>query len=209
MDRLADDGEIFRILQRDVGGPSLLRRRVGQTAISSAAPTRSVDHVTFFGAAGLSIDIPILRRSGDQHDARHRAHFAEAIVFGCGGRAAASHLQAENAVVVRGIYRRGFHANFGPVTFEFFGQHHRQRRVNPLPHLRVIRDDGDGIVGAHTDEGVGRKCMSRVNQRCCAGFIPLRNVRADQQPAAQGYRGLQKIAALELSCDRHFAARCA
>ena len=40
-------------------------------------------------------------------------------------------------------------------------------------------------------------------------LFPLRNVRADQQAAAQSYGGLQKITALQIGCDRHFALRCA
>src|SRR5271154_3547229 len=100
MDRLSDDCELLGVFERDIGWRGLFRCSFSQAAEGRATTAGGVDDKPFFSVASLRIDIPALRRSGDQHETRHRSHFAEAFVFGGSRGAAARHLNAVNAVIV-------------------------------------------------------------------------------------------------------------
>ena len=141
------------------------------------------DH-TFFHAAFGGGDAPLLRGGVNEHQARHRAHFAEALPFGGSGSAAAGHLDAEHGVVVGGIDGRGFDFDFGPVRFEFFVEEHRQAGVNALAHFGVVGDDGDGFVGGDANEGVGREDGARLAARFETGAPRVRGRR----PQCRGRR---------------------
>ena len=53
------------------------------------------------------------------------------------------------------VVRRFRDADPAPVGVEILGQNERQRRAHALAHLHHRRDDGDDIVFADRDPGVG------------------------------------------------------
>src|SRR6266498_647693 len=72
----ADKLEVLRILDRDVAWQRQRSRLVDQRAVAEAAAGRSMDHLAPRSMAGVRIDLPCLRRGGDQQAARGGAGVA-------------------------------------------------------------------------------------------------------------------------------------
>ncbi len=85
-----------------------MRCGLHKRAVARFAPRNGMNDYTLFDAALRGRDAPLVRRSVDDHQARHRAHFAEAFPFGGCGGAAPRHLQAEDGVIVGRIHRGSF-----------------------------------------------------------------------------------------------------
>ena len=102
-------------------------------------------------------NLPDLGRGGDQHGFGRGPGLAQAFPFRPGAGAAAGGLHAENSVVVNRINGSGGDPDLAPIRVKFFGHEHGQRRIDALAHFGMVDDDGDGIVRADAEEGVGGK----------------------------------------------------
>ena len=152
-----------------------------------------MDHHSVLCAAASRINIPALGRSGYQHGTRRRPGLTELVKRRPRAGAAAGHLHFEHRMVIDRINRRRFEAHLGPVRIELIREDHRQRCEDPLPHLRVVHDYCDRIVGTDAHKRVGRE------SRRLRLWLHARQIKADQQSPACRHTQLQEIAA------RHFA----
>ena len=157
--RLADQGEVGRVLQLDGGREVQLGRRVDQFAEVARCGSRprggrcrpppcSSSGSTFQAwAAAWTSTVRTLApasRSGFQA-AAHR------------GRAA-GHLAAQHRVGVQRVVGRGLlQLDLGQVGAQLLGQQHRHRGEGALPHLDLVDDQGDDAVAVDADEGVVRQ----------------------------------------------------
>lgn len=113
------------------------------------------DHALFHREVGGG-HAPLLRRGGDQHRARLGTRFAQ-LHPGVGHRGASARALhgAEGEVrIALGVGRGALHANQLPIGIEFLGDDGRKARVGTLPHLDMLGDDGDRIVGADAQERI-------------------------------------------------------
>ena len=143
--------------------------------------------------SSLCGDVPLLRRRCQHEEPAARSHQTHVLVVG-GNRAAATlDLRAVLRVQV-GL----LDLDLRPVDVEFIGDDHRERGLDALSGLRILRDDGEGVVGVDRDVGVRRE-RRRGGARTSAA--PLRQhvrcVEADEQAAAGHRRHLQKRTAVE------------
>ena len=151
--RLADDFEIFRVLQLDGHRYGDFRGVVGQRTVAQLCADRSIcvgrriDDESVFGAALRRRDIPALRRGLRQHFASLRASGAQRHPRGADRLAADGGLMSEGGR----IDGRHLDAHFGPIAFQFFGQHLRTRRGGPLPHFALRNPERDAVVGGDVD----------------------------------------------------------
>ena len=84
-----------------------------------------------------------------------------------------------------------FDVDFAQIDFELLGDQHRQRRVGVLAHLDLRHDQRHLPVQPDTNEGIGRKAISRAGGRAPQRW---RQAEAQQQAAANGGAGLQEAA---------------
>ena len=90
------------------------------------------------------------------------------------------------------LVRRRFHyTDQVPVSVEFVGQHHRQRRVHALAHVRVRNDGGHRVVGRDLDPDVEHRLVPGRNQAGDLGSAISRPYcdAEDDRAAGQHARG--------------------
>ena len=164
-----------------------------------------MNHKPLFRAATLRINAPGLCGGRNEHYASHGAHFAESIVLRIRRRASTCHLDAVNGVVIHSRHRSRLHANLAPIRLKFFRDQHRQRSVDSLPHFGMVRDHRNQIVASNVHESIQRNRLARRLGR--ARGSPIRNIKIQQQSAANRRSRLKKIAAFHFRRDAHFAPR--
>ena len=106
---------------------------------------------------------PRLRRGRDEHLADRRADLAQRIPVGRRRRAAAGVLPAVLRLVEIGL----LDPDALPLDVELVGDDHRQRGLDALPDLRVLRDDGDDVVGVILMKALG-------HEGGCGAAVPAR-----------------------------------
>jgi len=144
---LADDGEVFRVFQRDLLGHRQLRGGRGERAVSGRFALGAQHHAVL-GAQRRAIDFPLVGRGGDQHLAHLCAGQTQLFpAVAHRGRAAGELRAAEQRVAVeRNVRRRDRDFDFADVDVQFFGDQHRHRGVDALPHLGARREQRDRVV---------------------------------------------------------------
>src|SRR6266511_2439195 len=75
----ADQPEVLRILERGVGRDGQRRRPRGERPVGQPPAGGDVDYRAALGAAGGAVDLPHLRRGGDQHLAGGGARLAQRL----------------------------------------------------------------------------------------------------------------------------------
>ena len=89
-----------------------MRCGVGERTVGGFSARLGVNDDALCDVAACSGNIPFLRCCFDEHEPRHRAHFAEALPFRRSSSAAAGHLDAKSSVIVGGIDRSRFDFDF-------------------------------------------------------------------------------------------------
>jgi hypothetical protein len=79
-------------------------------------------------------------------------------------------------------------AHLRPVGIEFFGDEGGKAGERPLPEFDVLGQDGDGVVGADTDEGIRceyRRLAVGPEDRCGTRLRSslTRQMEGDDKPA--------------------------
>ena len=201
VDRLADERiaagvfEFYRIGHRE------LRGLVRQFAIGECSSVR-MHHLAIFRPANHSIGLPGLGRRLAQHCPGSGAGLSQPLPFGANAGAATGHHATELGMVVDGGYRRRRHPYHLPIAFQLLGNDHRQCRIDPLPHLRFVDDDGHRTIVAHAQKSIGRK-----GGRPTGPFRRTRHfeMAGQDQPAAQRDAGLDEISSADLDDVFHWA----
>ena len=194
-ERPADQAELRGLFQRRIGGRLQAGGAAGQGAIGDAPAAGVVDDLAGFGATARRIDAPAARRRLDQHRPRRRARLAQNRPEGADGIGVSSGLNAQIGVGVEGVagWRMG-ESHLRPIGVELLGQDHRDRGVDPLPHLHLRHDQGHLAGGVDPDEGVGREAAAgRV--AADLGRFADGGEKANQQATANRGPDLQQRAA--------------
>ena len=196
-DPLADDLEVARLLERGLDGGGFrngeARRRRRQRRVGCLAFGRGMrDDASRRGQLALR-DAPLLRRRGQHDEPAARPHQAHVLVVG-GNRAAATFDLSAVLRVEVGL----LDLHLRPVDVEFIGDDLRERGLDALPGLRILRDDREGVVGVNRDVGVRRE-RRRGAARTSAALLRqhVRCVEGDEQAAAGRRRDLQKRTTVE------------
>src|SRR4051794_34129642 len=104
-----------------------------------------IEHDTVLGMACRWIDIPPLGSSRNQQMTTRCACLTQRHPEGTYRRGSTCSLNVQDRVSVKRIIcRRMLNLNLVKPNFQFFGQKHRERRVNPLSHLGHRHDQGYG-----------------------------------------------------------------
>ena len=161
---LADVGELLRVLERNFGRHRLACG-IGRKLAERQPAFLMLNH-TFRNGDLRGRHAPFLRSRGDQHGARGGARLPQLLV-GIGERGAAAgalRLAPEQVVVAARVGGRALDPDLRPVGVELLGDQRRQPGVGALPHLEVLHDHGDGVVGADPDKCVGRESILRLGK---------------------------------------------
>ena len=149
--RLANDGVVFRVFERDLVEHRAGKRGgfAGELSIGEGFAGGLVQH-----AAGLSRALgegnsPSCRSRGYEHLAAGRSYAAQRIPGLGSGGAAAGGLAAVGGLVEVSL----LHTDVLPVDIELFGDEHGQLGLDALAHFGSAGFDGDGAVGGDFDEG--------------------------------------------------------
>ena len=166
------------------------RRRLGNVAVADLAVRLLVHDHTWLGRELVGRHVPGRSRIGDQDFPRLRAGQPQFLVIS-GDREAADgrQLTVEDRVAIDLIVVRRFrNTDPAPIGVEVLGEDQRQRGAHALTHLHHRRDNGDDIVFADRDPGVGI-------ERCRGGRSVKRRAEGDSD--AEGAGGHQERTARE------------
>src|SRR5262245_49691228 len=95
--------------------------------------------------ASRRIDVPALRGCRNQQITTYCPRLTQRCPEGAHGGGTTCILNAYDRIdVKRMIWRRMLNLNLVKSHFQFFSEKHRERRVNPLPHLDHRNDQGHG-----------------------------------------------------------------
>ncbi len=194
---LADELEVLRRLELDVGRHGQLRSRPCELAEAGPAPGARMNDHTLVDADLLSGHPPLPCSSGHQHGTRGRARLAQLLPGVGDGRTAARALERPELqiVVALGIRRGTFHAHLGPGRVELLGNEGGEPGIRALPHLDVFRDDRHGAVGTDAHKRVRLERL-QGGSRAPAGLAgPGRGTRARQvDRQGQSHGAVQEVA---------------
>ncbi|MCY1415849.1 hypothetical protein D9M71_313450 [compost metagenome] len=156
-DMPADQPELTGFLEPDLLGHRLLRRGPGQLAEGCLpAGSRMADHTASHRDV-VRRHLPLGCGRRDQHGTRRGTGLAQ-LLPGVGDRgtaAGALRRAPEQVVVARGIGGCALHPHLRPVRIQLLGQDGGQTGIGALAHFQVLGDDGDAVVLADAQEGVG------------------------------------------------------
>ena len=146
------------------------------------------------------IDIPPLGSSRNQQMTTHCACLTQRRPEGTYRRGSTCSLNVQDRVgVKRIICRRMLNLNLVKPHFQFFGQKHRERRVNPLSHLGHRHDQGHGAGWIDP-----YKSIRRESTRDLVFDHPRSRRREDGLRACTGQRkAKQQTCALKKGAPRH------
>ena len=196
-DPLTDDLEVARVLERGLDGGGFRHgqacRGRRQRGVGRLTLGRGVRHDTARRAQLALRHVPLLRGRCQHEEPAPRPDHTMVLVVR-GDRAAAT---LDLPAVLR-VQVGLLDLDLRPVDVELVGDDHRQRGLDALSGLRILRDDREGVVGVDRDVGVWRE-RRRGGTRTSAA--PLRQhvrcVEADEQAAAGHGRDLQKRTAVD------------
>ena len=195
--RLAEDRPVLSILQPDRRRRLPRLSRPGERAVGR--PLAAGDDETLLGAALCRRDLPLRGRSRHEHLPGHRPHLAIAIELRPRGRRPARHLRSVRRMGVDGGRGRALDADLRPIAAELLGDHHRQRRPDALPHLRVREEHGHGLVFADAKKRVRR--WKRRGRARRLGEEPA--PRGDDEPDDEPRRSLEEPPARKSAARAH------
>ena len=182
LQRLAQQTEFFRTLQRNRFRNRKRRGLFDQRAVSQTAPAGFVDDFALLCGARIFLHVPGLSSGGDQHCPRRAPSLPQDPPHAANTVAAGRQLCAtEIGITVFGVRRHPLGFDLVPVHIEFFGQEHRHRGHHALAHFQLRQHDGDCVVGADLDPDIWFQSTSRFG---CAGFAQAGNIPAHEQRAA-------------------------
>jgi len=207
LERLADQLEILRVLERRILGRCQTPGTVDQRRVGETAAARVMDDFAFLGAYGGGVHLPYLGSGLNQHGARARSRLAQGQPERPHRIGIAGDLNAECGVRIELVVGRGmFERHTGEVGVELFGQYHGHRGVYALAHLDLRHDERDPAVPVDANECIG--CKSRVVGLRAAGHG---QVEGDDQAAAHCETGLEKTAPRKRGAGRRvrFPEACA
>ena len=172
LERVADQFEIFDVLERRI-----VRRReaagaVDQRRIGEPAAARLMDGLAVLGVNAGGIHFPLLRSGLNQNGARAGGCLAQGQPERAHRIRIAGDLDAERRIAVElVIRRRGFERHSLEGRIEFLGQDHGDGRIDALAHLDLRHDQRDRAVAVDANEGVGRegRLLRRVRPAPRAG----------------------------------------
>ncbi|MCY1215701.1 hypothetical protein D9M72_275540 [compost metagenome] len=225
----ADEPVAARLLQLDPAWQTLARGCRGQFAEGGAA-SRRMHHLAGLRAARFGLDVPLLRSRRAQHHAgggaglahrrpqvpdagraagEHQAHLAHALAREPFGGAPGPPLIVRTEwqvgdhaldVVVQVVDGRRLDADLRPVGLHLLGQQHRRAGMHALPHLGLVHDNRDGVVGRHLDPAVQRELPVAHGQR-----LATRQALARRQPGPSDHQrtGSARTAEQEGSARQH------
>jgi hypothetical protein len=152
--RAAEEVPVLGVLELHLARRLELRGGGRDLAEADLPARRSVNDGAVLSVAVRRVDLPALRRGGDQHLARGRAGLAEVFLRSADRLAAAGRHRAPDAVAAQVLRARDeLGAHFSPVALELLGDQHRQPRRAALPHLRARDADQDLVIGPDHDPG--------------------------------------------------------
>jgi len=152
-----------------------------------------VNHLADVGTQRGGIDFPLIGGGLHQHGAAGGAHLAQRIIETAdGGRAAGAHAVKGRAAIERINWRRGQRRYLVEGNIKLLGQKLGERGIDALPHFFLRNLECHLAIRRNSDEGVGiedkRRGLGRALGEC------LRNVEAEQKPAARRRAGFEKAA---------------
>jgi hypothetical protein len=195
-DTRAEQAEVLLRLQRDARGVGHRQRRgdFGELAVGRAAVAGRMAHRARLRRQLGRRHVPVLRSRGDEHRARRRAGLAQRVVIHRDRQRAAGELRA----VLGRIDDRLAHFDVLPIGVELFGDDHRQRRLDALADVGILRVQHDLPVGLdlHVRIRVERRAAARLRLRL---RLPraLRQRDREHEPAACEARELDETAAAQ------------
>ena len=167
--RRPDERPVLRVLELRLGRRRQFRSGFRDLAKAQGATGRLVGDDALCRLTLGRGNIPSLRGGGDQHFPGRGARLAQVFLRAAHRPAAARRHVAPGALPPQiFVGRREFRAHLAPVAFELLGDQHRQRRRDPLPHLRAGDADDDRVVGLDDDPRVdlGRTLRGVGRTRC-------------------------------------------
>jgi hypothetical protein len=188
-------GSRFQRHRRGIGhGQS--RGELRELAVRGAAIRGLVSHRAVSGSQLARRHVPALRCRLHEHRTRDGAGLTEPVPIGRHGRRAARDLRT----VELEADRRLLDTHVVPLRVELFRDDHRQRRLDALPDLGVLREQHDRAVGPHLNERIGReRDVARLRRGAPgAGAHGPR----EHEPASGNARELDEVAPVELERRR-------
>ena len=166
--RVADEAELRRVLEADLGRHRLPRRRLRQFA-EARPPARALAQNAGADLDLIRVDLPALGRRSHQHLPGRGPGLAQLFPGVGHGGAAAGPLgrSPEQVVVTLGVRRGPLRPDLVPAGVEFLSHQGRQPGVGPLAHLQVLDDDRHRVVGPDAHEGIGLE--DRRGALCATG----------------------------------------
>src|SRR5437867_823897 len=181
------EGRLFRL--RELGGG------FRHLAVGGFAARRLVrDHAVARAALG-GRHVPRVGGGLDQHDPRGGAALADVLVRVADAAAAARGEVTPRALALHALAgRRILGLHLRPVALELLGDHLREARERPLPHLGARDPDHDRVVRADDHPGVhfGRAVLGAHDARA------ERDLEAESEPGAGGGAADDERATIEL-----------
>ena len=154
--------------------------------IARSAAARGVDNGTWLSGEFGCGHSP-LPGGGGYEDGAGRGSGLPVLFPRVGHRGrSAGPLDPEHEVgVFLGVGRGSFDPHRRPLGVELVGHDGRKAGVGPLPHLKVLGEDGHRAVGIDADEGVGREGGSSADAILCLGDVRegAAGVDTDQEAA--------------------------
>ncbi len=193
-ERLADQSESGRILQRHIFRHRQLRSRFREFAVRSRL-TLSAANPAIVRLTVRWLDVPPLCRSRNQHHPRLRTGLAQLLPSVLHAVAGSGDLTSIEHVDVRVADWSRDDLDPRQVDLQLLGQQHWQRGVNPLPHLGAVHYHGDGIIGADPEPGIH---LATARLLRGARPSPSRQREGEHETASCRSRLLQKYAPPEI-----------
>ncbi len=148
LERLADEGELARVLHCDISRRGQPARVVDQHGVSERATASLMGHRAVRGMARVGRHFPTPRRGFDQHGAGGCTCFAQRGPEGADGGRAAGGLNPENRIRVELVaWWSVFHLHLLPAGIELLRKDHRHGRIDSLAHLDLRHDQGSPCPG--------------------------------------------------------------
>ncbi len=158
LERVADQFEIFDVLERRV-----FRRRealgaIDQRRICDPAAARLMDGLALLGANTGGLHFPLLRSGLNENGARAGRRLAQGQPERAHRVRVAGDLNAEHRIAVELVIgRRGLEGHLIESRVEFLRQDHGDRCINSLTHFDLRHDERDLAMGVDANEGIGRE----------------------------------------------------
>ena len=192
---LADELVFFAVLEFERSDVRHRQRGGGrrQRSITRRSSACGVDDPALGGGEVGSGHAPLLRGGGDEHRARTGARVAQLIPSPGDRHRAPCDLRAVYGAIDLSLLDR----DIRPLRIELLGEDHAEARLDALPDLRVLRDEGDPAVWCDAHERSGRE---RPRRRTRLRLPDPRHThgQAEHQPARSTARHFDEAATAQI-----------